>query len=411
MSAVRKKNPYIEMKKLIITLILNILFSTIYCQTDDSTSIKLTKELEKIYSRKYINGFSVAIVNQEEILFNKGFGYADKKGNIRYTENTIQNIASISKTFIGVALLKAQEKGKLNLDDSINKYLPFEVKNPFFPEEPITIRQLATHTSSIKDPSRYERNGYILKEKENKEAKVNSNFRSPDEKIVLDEFLKNILSKEGKWYKKNNFLKKKPGEIFEYSNIAAGLAALIIEKATNQSFNKFTKEHILTPLEMSDSGWSFNEIDFSKHSKLYLYHETELAFYQLANYPDGGLITSSNDLGKYLTELIAGYNGNGKILNIESYKELFKPQLSDVNYTERNESVYNDEYNMGVFMGISAQGQIGHTGGDPGVATHMFFNSETKIGKLLMVNTELNKEGIQEFIDIWGKLEEYESKL
>lgn len=411
MLAARKKNPYIEMKKIIITLSLNILFSTIYCQTDDFTSLKLTEELEKIYSRKYINGFSVSIVNQEEILFNKGFGYADKKENIRYTENTIQNIASISKTFIGLALLKAQEKGKLNLDDSINKYLPFEVKNPFFPEEPVTIRQLATHTSSIKDPSRYERNGYILKEKENKEAKVNSNFRSPDEKIVLDEFLKNILSKEGKWYKKNNFLKTKPGEIFEYSNIAAGLAALIIEKATNQSFNKFTKEHILTPLEMSDSGWSFNEIDFSKHSKLYLDHETELAFYQLSNYPDGGLITSSNDLGKYLTELIAGYNGKGKILNNESYKELFKPQLADVNYTERNESVYNDEYNMGIFMGISAQGQIGHTGGDPGVATHMFFNSETKIGKLLIINTELNKEGIQEFIDIWGKLEEYESKL
>ncbi|MFT6948621.1 MAG: hypothetical protein ACJARP_003055, partial [Vicingaceae bacterium] len=69
------------------------------------------------------------------------------------------------------------------------------------------------------------------------------------------------------------------------------------------------------------------------------------------------------------------------------------------------------EYNMGVFMGISAQGQIGHTGGDPGVATHMFFNTETKIGKLLIINTDLKKEGKKEFIDIWKKLEEYETKL
>ena len=399
------------MKKIIITLILNILVSTIYCQTNDSTSIKLTQELEKIYAREYINGFSVAIVNQDGVLYEKGFGYSNIKANKKYTNNTIQNIASISKTFIGIALLKAQELGKLNLEDPINKYLPFDVSNPHFPNEQITIRQLATHTSSIKDPSRYEKNGYILKEAENKEAKVNSNFRSPSEKMVLDEFLKNILSEDGKWYKKNNFLKIKPGAIFEYSNVAAGLAALIIEKATNQSFNKFTNEYILKPLEMFDTGWSFTEVDFSKHSKLYLNNETELAFYQLANYPDGGLITSSTDLGKYLTELIAGYSSNGKILTNESYKKLFKPYLTDKNFKERNESVYNDEYNMGVFMGISAKGQIGHTGGDPGVATHMFFNSETKIGKLLIVNTDLKKEGIKEFIDIWKKLEEYETKL
>lgn len=399
------------MKKIIITLILNILVSTIYCQTNDSTSIKLTQELEKIYAREYINGFSVAIVNQDGVLYEKGFGYSNIKANKKYTNNTIQNIASISKTFIGIALLKAQELGKLNLEDPINKYLPFDVSNPHFPNEQITIRQLATHTSSIKDPSRYEKNGYILKEAENKEAKVNRNFRSPSEKMVLDEFLKNILSEDGKWYKKNNFLKIKPGAIFEYSNVAAGLAALIIEKATNQSFNKFTNEYILKPLEMFDTGWSFTEVDFSKHSKLYLNNETELAFYQLANYPDGGLITSSTDLGKYLTELIAGYSSNGKILTNESYKKLFKPYLTDKNFKERNESVYNDEYNMGVFMGISAKGQIGHTGGDPGVATHMFFNSETKIGKLLIVNTDLKKEGIKEFIDIWKKLEEYETKL
>ncbi|MEE9364518.1 MAG: serine hydrolase domain-containing protein [Cellulophaga sp.] len=399
------------MKKIIIALILNILVNTIYCQTNDATSIKLTEELEKIYATGYINGFSVAIVNQDSVLYEKGFGYSDIKTNKKYTNNTVQSIASISKTFIGIALLKAQELGKLKLDDPINKHLLFDVNNPHFPNEQITIRQLATHTSSIKDPSRYEKNGYILKEKENKEAKVNSNFRSPNEKMVLDEFLKNILSKDGKWYKKNNFLKTKPGAIFEYSNVAAGLAALIIEKATNQSFNKFTNEYILEPLGMFDTGWSFTEVDFLKHSKLYINKETELAFYQLVNYPDGGLITSSTDLGKYLTELIAGYNSNGKILNNQSYKELFKPQLTDTNYTERNKSTYNDEYNMGVFMGISARGQIGHTGGDPGVATHMFFNSETKIGKLLIVNTDLKKEGIKEFKAIWKKLEEYEAKL
>ena len=110
------------MKKLIIVIVINILISPIYCQTNDSISRKLTEELERIYSKGYINGFSVAIVNQNSILYEKGFGYSDIRANKKYTSNTIQNIASISKTFIGIALLKAQELGKLNLDDPINKY-------------------------------------------------------------------------------------------------------------------------------------------------------------------------------------------------------------------------------------------------------------------------------------------------
>ena len=399
------------MRKVITLIILNGLFYPNYAQTDDAITNRLTKDLEEIYSQGHIVGFSVAIVNQEGILFNQGFGYADKNENKKYTDNTIQNIASISKTIIGVALLKAQEMGKLDLDDSINKYLPFEVKNPYFPEEPITIRQLATHTSGIKNPSRYEKNGYVLIDKDQGETKVKSNFRPSEEMMTQGFFLERILRVDGEWYKKGNYLKNKPGEIFNYSNVGAGLAALVLEYATGQTFNDFTKKHIFEPLQMSQTGWFRNEVDLSKHSKLYTDEGKELADYQLVNFPDGALITSSRDLGKYLTELIQGYSGNGNILTSNSFETLFKPNLSEENYKERNEGTYNDEYNMGIFMGISAQGQIGHTGGDPGVVTHMFFNTKTKLGKILIANSDLDKEGIKEFIDIWNKLMEYEDKL
>ncbi|GAA4278062.1 serine hydrolase domain-containing protein [Aquimarina mytili] len=399
------------MKKTIITLTLSISLNFGFCQINNTTSNKLTQELENIYSRDHITGFSVAIVDQKNILFTKGFGYSDIKKKLEYTENTIQNIASISKTFIGIALLKAQELNKLKLDDPINKYLSFQVTNPYFPNHEITIRQLATHTSSIKDASSYEKYGYILKERNNDGTKVNRNFRLPSEMLAQNTFLKQILSIDGKWYKKGSFLKNIPGEKFEYSNIAAGLAALVLENATGKSFSEFTNEYIFKPLTMSNTGWSFNEVNILKHSKLYASAETELAFYLLVNYPDGGLITSSSDLGKYLSELIAGFNGKGKILNKKSYDELFTPQLTEGHFEERNDSAYNDEYNMGIFMGISAQNQIGHTGGDPGVATHMFFNTKTGVGKILIVNTDLNKEGVKEFIDIWKKLEEYENEL
>lgn len=399
------------MKELFVLFALNILFIGVYSQVNDSISSKLSRDLEQIYAQEHIVGFSLAIVNSKGALYEKGFGYADKHANKKYTKHSIQNIASISKTFIGIALLKAQELGKLQLNDPINDYLPFQVINPRFPNTPITIRHLATHTSSIKDPIQYEKFGYILKDANHKGAKANRNFRSPNDMMAHELYLESILDKQGKWYSKKTFLKNKPGELFEYSNIAAGLAAFVLENATNETFAEFTHKHIFKPLNMKNTAWSFNEVDFTAHTKLYKDTETELAFYKLVNYPDGGLLTSTAELGKYLSELISGYNGNGKLLSTESYNELFHPQLSDKNYTDRSSNTYNDEYNMGIFMGMSADSQIGHTGGDPGVTTLMFFNAKTNIGKLLFVNTSLNKEGVKELIDIWNKLEENENLL
>ncbi|WP_175416211.1 serine hydrolase domain-containing protein [Aggregatimonas sangjinii] len=399
------------MKKQTFFILLHFLICLSFGQSDDAILKTLHTDLERIYAQDQITGFSVAIVNQDGIVFEKGLGYADRQAGKKYTENTVQNIASISKTFIGIALLKAEELGKLHLDDPVNDYLDFKVINPHFPDVPITIRHLATHTSSIKDAPEYESKGYILRKENNGDAKVNKNFRPPAELMVLSHFLEEILSDSGAWYKKKNFLKNAPGELFEYSNIGAGLAALVLEEATGVPFNEFTASFIFKPLGMSDSGWFLDEVNFSNYSKLYSDTEKEMAPYQLVNYPDGGLITSSHDLGLYLTELISGFNGTGNILTDESYEKLFTPYLTAKNFKERNESVYNDEYNMGIFMGISAHGQIGHTGGDPGVATYMFFNTKTRIGKILMVNTDIDKEGVKEFSAVWKKLEEYETKF
>ena len=81
----------------------------------------LTKDLNDVYKSGRLTGFSVAIVNENGTVYKRGFGYADIENKKPYTENTIQNIASISKTLIGISLLKAQELGKLKLDDPIDK--------------------------------------------------------------------------------------------------------------------------------------------------------------------------------------------------------------------------------------------------------------------------------------------------
>lgn len=410
------------MHKIILIPILCILFS---CQQKTNSQKaadgeprasrdSLTHTLHEILKQGHINGFSVAIVNGDKTLYKNGFGYADVAQKKPYMANTVQNIGSISKTLIGIALLKAQEMGKLKLDDPINKYLPFEVKNPYYPEVPITIRHLSTHTSTIKDTEYYEKS-YITKDPisvSDRNAKgMPDYFNGPKSQIPLMDFLEKILSDKGEWYQKEGYLVRRPGDLFEYSNVAATLAAVVLERATGEKFNKFTAEHILEPLAMDASGWSFDEIDFEEHSTLYADPKTPLPPYSLITYPDGGFRTSAADLGKYLTELIKGYTGEGTLLNTASYTELFTEQLKAGNFLERNtENPFNDEFNTGIFMGFSAKGNIGHTGGDPGVSTFLFFNQDTKLGRLLIVNTDLGEEGKKEFFEIWTALGDYENK-
>jgi CubicO group peptidase (beta-lactamase class C family) len=403
------------MTKLVSIIVVTMLIS---CNTNENNKIKRKKEikdslnieLKAISEKGILNGFSVSIVNQRGTLYQEGFGYADIEYRKKYTDSTIQNIASISKTLIGVALLKAQELGKIRLDDPISKYLPFKVVNPNYPNSEITIRNLATHTSSIKD--------YYLQPNQNLKAvdlffEDGIVFNPYDSIVSMKVFLKNLLTEKGKWYTKDIYRNRKPGLLYEYSNIGATLAGYIIEIATGESLDEFTTTYILKPLKMKASGWKFAEIDFSKYSKLYKNPKEALPFYSMISYPDGNFITSVNDLSLYLTELIKGYEGNGTILNRESYKEFFTQQLTIKNFENRDDNnPYSESYNIGIFIGFGYTGYIGHTGGDPGVTSFMFFDPRTKIGRILITNTSYSDDKSDDiFYSIWNKLEKYQYKL
>ena len=128
---------------------IGFLFLLASCGTTDkqqsadfiNTQSELTEKLTAISKQTDFNGFAVALANDQEVLYKNGFGIANFDPLQPYTANTIQNIASVSKTLIGLAILKAQELNKLKLDDPINKYLPFKVVHPDFPEIPILIRE------------------------------------------------------------------------------------------------------------------------------------------------------------------------------------------------------------------------------------------------------------------------------
>jgi len=369
----------------------------------------INKEIDSLYNIGLSNGFSATILDTSGVVYNKGFGYADVNRKKKYTANTIINIASVSKVFIGVALLKAQEMKLINLDDPINKHLPFEVINPHYPNEDITIRQLATHTSSIVDTDIYLQTCYINQDDiplaENLEERYGLYYKNPStDWIPLSQYLEKILQKNEEFYSASTFAKRKPGDFYEYSNIGAALCALLIESAAKKPFYEFTKEHIFQPLKMDATSWLFEEVDTAKYSKLYT-EDQVLPYYKILSYPDGGLITSSTDLSEFLIDLIKGYSGNGSILKQSSYQELFKPQLEQKSFPEHK----NKGFNLGVFLELEADyNVIGHTGGDPGTNIYMYFDTETKKGRILITNTDSQKENSGEvFLGIWNALGKY----
>ncbi|WP_234859114.1 serine hydrolase domain-containing protein [Aquimarina aquimarini] len=369
-------------------------------------TLELTRELNELVKEKLLVGFSVAIYNDKGALYEKGFGYSDKQEKKDYTKNTIQNIGSVSKTFIGIALLKAQELGKLNLDDPINDYLPFQVVNPYYPNDTITIRQITTHTSSIRDRDLwYGFNNFFLKEKKKPLEKKKIYFRKPGQMISMKELFETYLVKGGKSYKAKSFFKYKPGTHYNYSNIAATLGAYIVEQATKEDFKTFTQKYVFDPLQMNNTGWSFKDVDFDNHSRLYTKSKKRLALYSMVTYPDGGLITSSSDMAKYASELIKGYLGEGTILTKKSYKEAFTGSLDGVLIQEANGD------NCGVFFDITAQNLIGHGGSDPGIASLMFYDPKKRVGRYLQTNTDLYKKNLNNFLAVWDKLKKYETQF
>jgi CubicO group peptidase (beta-lactamase class C family) len=153
------------MKKIICIIILTILVGTSVLPVSGivienkileierlNISIKtadIDEEIQNLMKFGRVPSLSTCIIKDDVIVWSNAYGFADKSQQISATIDTNYMVASISKTFIATAILQLNEQGYFDLDDGVNDYLPFEVNNPNFPDDPITIRMLLAHQSSF----------------------------------------------------------------------------------------------------------------------------------------------------------------------------------------------------------------------------------------------------------------------
>ena len=373
-------------------------------------SEKLHENLKSFAEKSILPGFSVTILKNNAIAFQNTYGFANKSSKKEYTKSTIQPIGSISKTFIGFAIMKCIDLGYFTLETDVNTILPFKVQNPNFPNSIITVKNLVTHTSSLVDDEKTYMSLYSLGEKPN---------------IELSYFLKEYYTKDGKYYSKSNFGNLEPSKGYSYSNIASSLAAYIIEIKSGIKFDEFTKKYIFVPLKMNDSHWLYDASKIDNYATLYEINNTDVDYlkpllnkdksvktYSCVTYPDGSLKTSTDDLTKYTIEMINGLNGKSTLLTPKSYKTLFEKQFSESNMPKNMDP---KEPNRAIFWCYNKKGRIMHTGSDIGVTAFLSIDPETKISRIIMINAALDGEdnikAVENFKKIISEIEKFESGL
>jgi CubicO group peptidase (beta-lactamase class C family) len=368
-------------------------------QRANNAPIPIDSLLQREMTETGIVGMSAAIIIHNKVVWTKGYGYADRENKIPFTTSTIMNIASITKTFTGVCIMKAVEEGKLSLDEDINTYLPFKVVNPHFPHEKITLRHLATHTSGLCDRSPfYGDSTYYF------------GGKTPE---PLGQFLKNYFVPGGQHYTTENFIKAKPGTYRDYCNIGAGLAGYIVELRTGEKLSEYGKKHIFKPLKMRNTGWSLATVNTQHHAKLYTKKGDSIKpvqWYEGTTYPDGGVRTSVDALAKFFCCLLNGGSYQGtRILKKQTVAEMLRFQFTAAN---KPENVKLDKLNSGIFWATKMGGtRIGHNGSDFGVRAFMLADLTKTIGVVFLVNTSLEEAAEGKFFDIYDRLYQYALSL
>ena len=341
-------------------------------------------------SEAKVPGFVACIAKDSVMVWSKSYGQADIHNNIPMSIHALMNIGSISKTFTATAAMQLWEKGLIDLDADITIYLPFKIRNPKYPDKPITIFQILTHTSSIQDGEVY-----------------GNSYSCGDPSISLKDWIYNYLTPGGKYYNQNeSFCDWSPGIKQRYSNVAFGLLGLIVEEVAKQPFNEYCKSHIFEPLGMKNTGWFLYEIDIKNHIKPYAYvtqenradlikegklypNETEFTvgsiiencLYSFPNYPDGLVRTSVKELSYFLIAMMNGGELNGaKILNRNTVDKMLSLQITGNNSQGLCWHTFEFESLLGHVL------LWGHAGGDPGIATYMFFNPSNKTGMITFQN-------------------------
>ncbi|MTI39250.1 serine hydrolase domain-containing protein, partial [Fulvivirga lutimaris] len=284
--------------------IFNILFICIYTISGfyhpafgQSDVEKLDAYFLKKMKQSGIIGLQVGMVREGKFVWQGSYGKVNNSTGQLVNDSTLFMIASSSKPVTALGILKLCSDGQLNLDDPINKYLPFSITNPYNPTVDITIRMLLSHVGGFKDNWGLLDPLYTVQE-------------GGDSPIALKDLVSKYFTPGREYYDSAlNFSAEPPGKIWAYSNMGYATLGYIIECITGKSFDQYMQEEIFGPLGMNNSYWFLRNIPHNNIARPHVLADNKddsirvLPHYGYPDYPDGQLRTTVKDYAKTI-ELI-----------------------------------------------------------------------------------------------------------
>ena len=326
----------------------------IYGQPNDNKDEKIIAESEAFLKEKMksdqIIGLSAAVIVNDSVIWKNGFGYSDKENKIPMTVNTLVNIGSITKTFTALAVMQLHDKGLININLPLAKYLrQFKPKTNNINVNEITVKSVIIHDSGIQP-----------------DVWKNSDLSTGKYTDVV-----NFIN--------DTYISYPPGMTGLYSNAGYNILGNMIKEISKQDYADYIRKNIFIPFKMNHSGFAFDSLE--NRTKLYLGGNT-VKEYELRDIASGGIYTNMNDFTKYARGLIKAYNGRrSPLIKQATIHEMCKLQNKDV-------AIETNKKGLGWFMFKNDSAFALYHAGSAGFAhANILLIPEKKAAVIVLTNT------------------------
>jgi CubicO group peptidase (beta-lactamase class C family) len=328
-------------------------------------------------TQNHFPGIAFGLVVDGELVFTGNQGYTDIAKQIPVTSSSLFRIASMTKSFTAMAILKLRDEGKLNLDDPAYLYIPElkKIKYPTSDSPPLTIRHLLTHGAGFPEDNPW----------------GDRQLADTDKDFI--EFINKQIS-----------FSNPPGVAFEYSNLGFAMLGKIITNVSGQPYQQYIRENIWLPLDMKTSEWEFGNIapDKLAHGYRWLnenWNEESL----LHDVPDGSwgamgsMITSIEEFANYVALHLAAWPPSNAPdqgpVKRSSIREMHHPWrmnglVPDLKFPDGRTCAVASAYNYGLGWMKDCEGRtfIHHSGGLPGFGSQWRIMPDYGIGVIAFAN-------------------------
>jgi len=305
---------------------------------------------------KDLPAISIALVDDQEIVWAQGFGEA--RPGIPATAATVHRVGSVSKLFTDIGVMQLVERGEIDLDAPVSRYVP-----DFQPDNrsgtPITLRHLMSHRSGLQ-----------------REPAVGNYFEDTEPTLAAT-----VQSLSGRP------LVYAPGEKSKYSNAGIGVVGYVLETLSGEPFADYLHRSVLEPLGIENAAFQMTPHVEQNLATAYMWawdgRHYEAPNFQLGMAPAGSMYASVLDLGRFLSALFAGGQGeNGRVLQQETLEAMWTPQ-----YAAPGERT---GFGIGFAIGeLDGRRRIGHGGAIYGFATDLAALPDEKIGAAVVITLDM----------------------